>query len=55
MYNDVDTTAILLKFENGALALIDNNRAALREMSLRGASPAVDLTPSGGHKDKREI
>jgi myo-inositol 2-dehydrogenase/D-chiro-inositol 1-dehydrogenase len=28
MYNDVDTTAILLKFENGALALIDNSRTA---------------------------
>jgi myo-inositol 2-dehydrogenase/D-chiro-inositol 1-dehydrogenase len=27
-YNDSDTTAILLKFENGALGLIDNSRAA---------------------------
>jgi myo-inositol 2-dehydrogenase/D-chiro-inositol 1-dehydrogenase len=27
-YNDVDTAAILLKFENGALGLIDNSRAA---------------------------
>jgi myo-inositol 2-dehydrogenase/D-chiro-inositol 1-dehydrogenase len=27
-YNDIDTAAIMLKFENGALALIDNSRAA---------------------------
>jgi myo-inositol 2-dehydrogenase/D-chiro-inositol 1-dehydrogenase len=27
-YNDVDTAAILLKFENGALGLIDNSRAS---------------------------
>jgi myo-inositol 2-dehydrogenase/D-chiro-inositol 1-dehydrogenase len=27
-YNDVDITAILLKFENGALGLIDNSRAS---------------------------
>jgi myo-inositol 2-dehydrogenase/D-chiro-inositol 1-dehydrogenase len=27
-YNDVDTAAILLKFENGAIALIDNSRAS---------------------------
>jgi myo-inositol 2-dehydrogenase/D-chiro-inositol 1-dehydrogenase len=27
-YDDIDTTAILLRFENGALGLIDNSRAA---------------------------
>ncbi|MDR2392890.1 MAG: inositol 2-dehydrogenase [Treponema sp.] len=27
-YGDVDTAAVMLKFENGALALIDNSRAA---------------------------
>jgi myo-inositol 2-dehydrogenase/D-chiro-inositol 1-dehydrogenase len=27
-YNDVDTAAVMLKFENGAIGLIDNSRAA---------------------------